>query len=161
MFNIYHILLYINDSTVLTNKCYLLYKHQWNTRWAFGGEHDIFTGENKYYFTCKNNMKITFYFQKRAATRRPPLLWLHNPLKKYLEVLLYDWKIIDSSGYEISLQVQVDISHVSTANEWDIKLNTQREIPYPRTPIYYPLFLYHFYVMRPLVFWLSTIICLL
>ena len=30
-----------------TNKT-LLYKHQWNTRWAFARKHDIFTRENNH-----------------------------------------------------------------------------------------------------------------
>ena len=41
----------------LSNNRYLLYKHQWNTRWALAGKHDIFT-----------HMK------------RSLLLWLHNKL---------------------------------------------------------------------------------
>ena len=41
----------------------LLYKHQWNTRWAFARKHDIFTRENNMSFS---HVKIS------------PLLWLHN-----------------------------------------------------------------------------------
>ena len=41
----------------------LLYKHQWNTRWAFPRKHDIFTLENNMLFP---RVKIS------------PLLWLHN-----------------------------------------------------------------------------------
>ena len=41
----------------------LLYKHQWNTRWAFTRKHDIFTRENNMSFS---HVKIS------------PLLWLHN-----------------------------------------------------------------------------------
>ena len=41
----------------------LLYKHQWNTRWAFARKHDIFTRENNMLFS---RVKIS------------TLLWLHN-----------------------------------------------------------------------------------
>ena len=42
----------------------LLYKHQWNTRWAFAWKLDIFTYEN-------NNMLS-------SHVKISPLLWLHN-----------------------------------------------------------------------------------
>ena len=42
---------------------YILYEHQWNTRWAFARKHDIFTRENNMLFS---HVKIS------------PLLWLHN-----------------------------------------------------------------------------------
>ena len=41
----------------------LLYKHQWNTRWAFARKLDI--------FTCENNMLS-------SHVKKSPLLWLHN-----------------------------------------------------------------------------------
>ena len=41
----------------------LLYKHQWNTRWAFAWKVDI--------FTCENNMLS-------SHVKISPLLWLHN-----------------------------------------------------------------------------------
>ena len=41
----------------------LLYKHQWNTRWAFVRKLDI--------FTCENNMLS-------SHVKISPLLWLHN-----------------------------------------------------------------------------------
>ena len=44
-------------------ECYLLYKHQWNTRWAFTRKLDI--------FTCENNMLS-------SHVKISPLLWLHN-----------------------------------------------------------------------------------
>ena len=43
----------------------LLYKHQWNTRWAFARKLDI--------FTCENNMLS-------SHVKISPLLWLHNKL---------------------------------------------------------------------------------
>ena len=43
--------------------------------------------------------------------------------------------------WNFSSRVQFDISRVSVANEWDIALNTRREIPYLRAPMYYCLFL--------------------
>ena len=45
------------------SKKYLLYKNQWNTRWAFARKHEIFTRENN---TLFSHVKIS------------PLLWLHN-----------------------------------------------------------------------------------
>ena len=42
---------------------FLLYKHQWNTRWAFARKLDI--------FTCENNMLS-------SRVKISPLLWLHN-----------------------------------------------------------------------------------
>ena len=42
---------------------HLLYKHQWNTRWAFARKLDIFTSE---YNMLSSHVKIS------------PLLWLHN-----------------------------------------------------------------------------------
>ena len=41
----------------------LLYKHQWNTRWAFARKHDIFTRENNMLFS---HVKISLF------------LWLHD-----------------------------------------------------------------------------------
>ena len=43
----------------------LLYKHQWNTKWAFARKLDIFTCENN---MLSSHMKISL------------LLWLHNKL---------------------------------------------------------------------------------
>ena len=48
-------------------KTILLYKHQWNTRWAFAHKQDIFTHENNVLF---------------AKVKRSPLLWLQKPLKR-------------------------------------------------------------------------------
>ena len=39
------------------------------------------------------------------------------------------------------MSVQLDSSHVAAANEWDFKMNTQREIPYLQATTYY--FVYH------------------
>ena len=50
-------------STRPCNIFYLLYKHQWNTRWAFARKLDI--------FTCENNMLS-------LHVKISPLLWLHN-----------------------------------------------------------------------------------
>ena len=43
----------------------LLYKHQWNTKWALAWKLDI--------FTCQNNMLS-------SHVKISPLLWLHNKL---------------------------------------------------------------------------------
>ena len=44
-------------------RIYILYKHQWNTRWVFARKLDI--------FTCENNMLS-------SHVKISPLLWLHN-----------------------------------------------------------------------------------
>ena len=46
----------------------LLYKHQWNTKWAFARKLDI--------FTCENNMLP-------SHVKISPLLWLHNKLHRF------------------------------------------------------------------------------
>ena len=53
---VYHWLLY-------NKRGLLLYKQQWNTRWAFACKHDI--------FTCEDNMLKDHHC----------LMWSHNPLK--------------------------------------------------------------------------------
>ena len=60
----------------------LLYKHQWNTRWAFARKHDI--------FTCENEMLP-------SHMKRPPLLWLLNKSR------LSQQKIIKVKRFGISL----------------------------------------------------------
>ena len=49
--------------TKVPKKICLLYKHQWNTRWAFSRKLDI--------FTCENNMLS-------SHVKISPMLWLHN-----------------------------------------------------------------------------------
>ena len=46
--------------------------------------------------------------------------------------------------WNFSSRVQFDISLVRYAHSWDIALNTRREIPYLRAPMYYRLFLSNF-----------------
>ena len=48
------------------------------------------------------------------------------------------------TGKNISEQssVQVDISLIRCAHSCDIELNTRREIPFARAPIYYSLFIF-------------------
>ena len=48
---------------LIVKDIYLLYKYQWNTRWAFARKHDI--------FTCENNMLS-------SHVKRSRLLWLHD-----------------------------------------------------------------------------------
>ena len=43
--------------------------------------------------------------------------------------------------WNFSSRVQFDISLVRYAHSWDIALNTRREIPYLRAPMYYCLFI--------------------
>ena len=50
-------------SHIMLYETCLLYKHQWNTRWAFAQKLDI--------FTCENNMLS-------SHVKISPLLWLHN-----------------------------------------------------------------------------------
>ena len=42
----------VNSGRIFTsiskNNCYLLYKHQWNTKWAFALKHDIFSRKDIY-----------------------------------------------------------------------------------------------------------------
>ena len=52
------ILLSLIFALIIVRYMYLLYKHQWNTRWAFARKHDIFTSE------------------------KSPLLWLHNKSRR-------------------------------------------------------------------------------
>ena len=54
---------YQTCSAMSYNKIHLLYKHQWNTRWAFAWKLDI--------FTCENNMLS-------SHVKISPLPWFHN-----------------------------------------------------------------------------------
>ena len=56
-------LIYPSQTVPLVNKSPLLYKHRWNTRWAFGRKHDIFIRENN---MLSSHVKMS------------PLLRLHN-----------------------------------------------------------------------------------
>ena len=54
---------YFGNITYYINYHCLLYKHKWNTRWAFARKLAI--------FTCENNMLS-------SHVKISPLLWLHN-----------------------------------------------------------------------------------
>ena len=55
----------------------LLWKHQWNTRWAFARKLDI--------FTCENNMWS-------SDVKISPLLWLHNKSRlSYQKTIKVKW----------------------------------------------------------------------
>ena len=95
----------------------LLYKHQWNTKWAFPRKLHIFTRED--------NMLS-------SHVKRSPSLWLHWKylskivwyftgvyiINRILHARLWIW-ILSSRG-------QLDISRVSCAHSWDIELTTRR-----------------------------------
>ena len=61
-------------SHIMLYETCLLYKYQWNTRWAFARKLDIFTCENN---MLSSHMKIS------------PLLWLHNKPHLLTKKLFY------------------------------------------------------------------------
>ena len=64
----------------------LLYKHQWNIRWAFARKHDT--------FTCENNMLS-------SHVKRSRLLWLHDKPR------LLQQKAVKGKWFGISLFVYI------------------------------------------------------
>ena len=103
----------------------LLYKHQWNTRWAFTWKHDILTRENNLLFSHVN---------------RSPLLWLHNKLSLSLwnwNVLVFHWCLYNKQHYmvawryEISTLVLKIISLVCCTHLWNIFEHSKRNFVSP------------------------------
>ena len=92
---------------------YLLYKHQWNTRWAFARKLDI--------FTCENNMlslhvKITL------------LLWVHNRSRlSYPKPIKVKW-----FGSSLVYRVEKNISLVRCAHSWNIFQHSKINFVSPR-----------------------------
>ena len=85
----------------------MLYKHQWNTKWAFMQKHDLFTPENNMLF---------------SHVKKSPMLWLHNkscltqPKIFYWNGLAFRWcfewikRYMATWRYKISLLVLKNIS---------------------------------------------------
>ena len=83
-----------------TKEIILLYKHQWNTRWAFACKHDIFTREDN---KISSQVKITRYLQKWkyqvvVTSLKIAIVTATYSLKKSSDVLLYDQNIIGPSS---------------------------------------------------------------
>ena len=75
----------------------LLYKHQWNTKWALAWKLDI--------FTCENNMLS-------SHVKISPLLWLHN--KPHLSDRKMLWYFIGVYIINRTLQGHLEIPNFSS-----------------------------------------------
>ena len=83
----------------LCRNSYWLYKHQWNTRWAFARKHDIFTRENNTLFhTWKyhvvfTSLKVVWYLKygdvhEKCNFLKIPDLRPLNTCQKHFETIL-------------------------------------------------------------------------
>ena len=79
--------------------------------------------------TCEDK-NITLSENKKATT------YTYN-LRTTIKKRIIHWCMYIQN---ISSSVQLDISQVSTANEWDIKLNKSRDIPYVQVHTEYTLY---------------------
>ena len=91
----------------------LLYKHQWNTKWACFQRRDLLCNHNDGdLFSCEDNMLSsrvkTWSFRGKAH-------------------LVFHWCLCNKRNY--SSCVRLDISLIGCARLWDIESNTQRGIP--------------------------------
>ena len=75
--------------------------------------------------------------ESSAPTILPPPLWVqsHSDHLSGWYCFGYSWNFYSS--------IQLDCWWTSAANEWDVELNTRREIPYLQATIYYSLFNIH------------------
>ena len=98
----------------------LLYKHQWNTKWALARKLDIFTCENN---MLSSHMKISL------------LLWLHNKLHISDQKMLWYFigvYIINRTLHghleipNFSSCVKKNISLVCCAHSWNIFQHSKR-----------------------------------
>lgn len=107
---------------------------------------------NYYFFTTVIKTKMTFLTTKKhfwGWRQFKSVISDQNIISSFSKILTifsYLWKSSMISG---NFCVQLDISHIHCTHSWDIKLNTQREIPYLTIPIYYFLFLLD-KIIRPL-----------
>ena len=92
----------------------LLYKHQWNTKWAFARKLDI--------FTCENNMLY-------SHVKISPLLWLRNKSRLSHQKLLkwnglvFHWCLYNKYNitWPISLLVMIALSRERFFNSLEEK----------------------------------------
>ena len=84
------------------NNSNLLYKHRWNTRWAFARKHDIFTRENNMLSSHVKRSPLLWYIINRVFCNDLVFHWcLYNkqnitwPLRD-TKFLLSCWKIFHS-----------------------------------------------------------------
>ena len=98
----------------------LLYKHQWNTRWAFAWKHDIFTRQNIMLFSHVKNHCCYGYIINRAFRRIKLFQW---------NGLVFPWCLynkINNRTLHGHLEVQnfssrvENISLVCCAHSWNI-----------------------------------------
>ena len=108
----------------------LLYKHQWNTKFAFAGKLDI--------FICENNMLS-------SHVKISPLLWLHNKPhlsdQKTLSKMVWHFigvYIINRTLHgrleirNFSSRVEKNISLVRCVHSWNIFQHSKRNCVSPR-----------------------------
>ena len=89
-------------------KLILLYKHQWNTRWAFARKHDIFTRENNVLFS---RVQISL------------LLWLHNKSRLSQDKMV--WHFISVYIINRTLHGRLEIRNFSSRVETRVKYFSQ------------------------------------
>ena len=113
----------------------LLYKHQWNTKWALAWKLDIFTCENN---MLSSHMKIS------------PLLWLHNKPRLWDRKMLWYFigvYIINRTLHghleiaNFSSCVKKNIFHSFAALTREMFFDTRREISCLRAAMWYPLYI--------------------
>ena len=91
----------------------LLYKHQWNTKWACFQRRDLLCNHNDGdLFSCEDNM-----LSSRVK------IWSFRGKAH----LVFHWCLCNKRNY--SSCVRLDISLIGCAQLWDIESNTQRGIP--------------------------------
>ena len=66
-----HLLLQLHPKNI---KLILLYKHQWNTRWAFARKHDIFTRENNMLF-ARVKISLLLLLHNKSRLSQDKMVW--------------------------------------------------------------------------------------